>query len=154
MRRFCALLALSLIGSVPVEALEPGYLGYDPEANPQEDLRLAVAEAARDGKRIILVVGGEWCIWCKILQDFLVLNRDVKQQWEENYITIKVYFGPENRNESFLSQYPQIRGYPHLFVLESDGSLLHSQRTVELEHRQSYSRKKVSDFLESWKPGS
>ena len=154
MRAFCVLLAISMMGSLPTEGFAPGYLGYDPEADPAEDLELAVEEAARDGKRIILLVGGEWCIWCKILQDFLVQNRDIKQQWEENYITIKVYFGPENQNESFLSQYPQIKGYPHLFVLDADGRLLHSQRTAELESRQSYSKKKVTTFLESWKPRS
>jgi thiol:disulfide interchange protein len=115
---------------------------------------LAVEQATRDGKRIILVVGGEWCIWCKILQDFLILNRDVKQQWDDNYITIKVYFGPENQNQPFLSQFPEINGYPHLFVLDSDGSLLHSQRTAELESRESYSKKKVTKFLDSWRPGS
>jgi thiol:disulfide interchange protein len=154
MRFFGVLLAIWLLGASPAAALAPGYLGYDPDADPAKDLELAVEQATRDGKRIILVVGGEWCIWCKILQDFLILNRDVKQQWDDNYITIKVYFGPENQNQPFLSQFPEINGYPHLFVLDSDGSLLHSQRTAELESRESYSKKKVTRFLDSWRPGS
>ena len=39
----------------------------------------------------------------------------------------------ENENKEFLSKYPEIKAYPHLFILEKDGSLLHSQNTEELE---------------------
>ena len=39
----------------------------------------------------------------------------------------------ENENKAFLSKYPEIQGYPHLYVLEKDGTLLQSQNTAELE---------------------
>jgi hypothetical protein len=37
-------------------------------------------------------------------------------------------------------------------VLESDGSLLHSQNTYELESGNSYSEEAVLRFLEKWAP--
>ena len=55
--------------------------------------------------------------------------------------SLKVNFSPENQNRSFLRRYPRIPGYPHIFVLESDGRFLHSQGTAELESGRSYSRR-------------
>ncbi len=53
---------------------------------------------------------------------------------------------------SFLGQYPKIRGYPHIFVLETDGTLLYSKNTVELEEGRSYNEKAILGFLEEWMP--
>ena len=52
----------------------------------------------------------------------------------------------------FLAQYPEIKGYPHLFVLDNDGKLLHSQFTGELEKGKGYDRKKFFEFLKAWAP--
>ena len=123
---------------------------YDPSANPRDDLKWAIEEAEKQNKRIVLVVGGEWCVWCHVLDDFVAKNSDIRKLWISNYVTIKVNFSRENKNEEFLSQYPKIQGYPHIFVLEKDGSFLHSQRTAKLESGRSYSRKKMKSFLEAW----
>jgi hypothetical protein len=67
-------------------------------------------------------------------------------------VTVKINFSKENENEKFLSKYPKIPGYPHLFVLEKDGKLLHSQFTADLEEGQSYYLQKFTDFLKKWTP--
>jgi hypothetical protein len=64
---------------------------------------------------------------------------------------VKVNFSKENKNESFLSNYPKIEGYPHIFVLESDGAFLHSQDTGLLEKEKSYDKDKILAFLKEWK---
>jgi hypothetical protein len=48
--------------------------------------------------------------------------------------------------------YPRVKGYPHLFVLERDGSLLHSQDTGELESGKGHDPEKVMAFLKRWNP--
>ena len=58
----------------------------------------------------------------------------------------------ENKNEPLLSRYPQINGYPHLFVLERDGHFLHSQDTGQLEEGKSYNLAKFMAFLKEWSP--
>ena len=63
---------------------------------------------------------------------------------------MKVNYSKENKNEEVLSQYPRIAGYPHLFVLDSDGKLLHSQDTGELESGDHHDRDKVFNFLKEW----
>jgi hypothetical protein len=70
----------------------------------------------------------------------------------EHFLVMKVNYSSENRNEEFLADYPTIPGYPHLFVLETDGSRLHSQGTAELEEGSGYSEQAVLEFLNQWKP--
>ncbi|HQF43899.1 MAG TPA: thioredoxin family protein [Ignavibacteriaceae bacterium] len=125
---------------------------FDPNRDPFEDLKITIEKAEQSGKRIILDVGGEWCIWCHRIDAFMRNTEEVKSLLEENYIVLKVNYSKENKNEKFLSQYPAIEGYPHFFVLEKDGTLLHSQNTGELEKDKDYSKEKFVEFLNKWKP--
>jgi len=123
---------------------------FDPMKNPFEDLENAIVKAKEENKRIILDVGGEWCIWCHRLDAFIENDDEIKGFLNDNFITVKVNFSPENKNEKFLSQYPAIKGYPHIFVLDSDGKFLHSQDTGLLEKEKSYDKEKILEFLKQW----
>lgn len=125
---------------------------FDPAADPFKDLQTTIQEAEKSDKRIILDVGGDWCIWCHRIDAFMNNNEEIKSLLENNFIILKVNFSKENKNEKFLSQFPAIEGYPHFFVLEKDGKLLHSQNTGELEQDKDYSKEKFIDFLNKWKP--
>ena len=127
-------------------------LMFDPARNPFEDLKIAVSTATESNKRIILDVGGEWCIWCHRIDAFMHNTEEIKSLLAENFIIVKINYSKENKNEKFLSQYPAIEGYPHFFVLESDGKLLHSQNTGDLEKDKDYDKDKFLDFLNKWKP--
>jgi thioredoxin-related protein len=123
---------------------------FDPSRNPADDVAEAVEEAERTDKRIILDVGGDWCIWCHRLDDFINKNDEINSLLHKNFIVVKINFSKENKNEDFLSQYPQITGYPHLYVLDKDGEFLHSQNTGELEEDKGYSKEKMISFLKKW----
>ncbi|MGE5351099.1 MAG: thiol-disulfide isomerase, partial [Acidobacteriota bacterium] len=69
-----------------------------------------------------------------------------------NYIVVKVNYSKENKNEAVLSKYPKIPGYPHLFVLDSEGKLIHSQETGVLEKDKGHDPEKVLNFLKEWSP--
>ena len=126
--------------------------GYDPTADPFVDLQQAVSEATGSGRRILLEVGGEWCIWCHYWEDFLAGDAAVSQPLTRAFVVLKVNYSPENENSEFLSQYPHIPGYPHFFVLDTDGRFLHSQGTAVLEQGRSYEPKKVLEFIRQWGP--
>ena len=120
---------------------------FDPQSNVQQNLDNAVKMAKESGKRIILDVGGEWCIWCHRIDDFINSHADIHNFLYNNYVVVKVNYSPENKNEEFLSKYPKIEGYPHIFVLDTDGKLLKSKNTGELEHEKSYSAEKMMAFF-------
>lgn len=124
---------------------------FDPTRNPYDDLKSTIDLAQSTNKRIILDVGGEWCIWCHRIDAFIENSKDIKSLINENFVVLKINYSKENKNEKFLSQYPIIEGYPHFFVLDTDGKLLHSQNTGELEKDKDYDKEKFISFLNKWK---
>ena len=126
---------------------------YDPARNPADDLAQAIVIAQRENKRIMLELGGDWCIWCKYMDDFYKSQPDILQARVENYVLVKVNVSEENANEKFLSQFSEAAGYTHIYILESDGTLLHSQNTADLEDgADSYVPDVFMAFLQKWAP--
>jgi len=125
---------------------------YDPEADPFADLEATVVVAQESGRRILLNVGGNWCGWCYTLDGYIKANDDVRELLEANFLVLKVSMDQENDNEKFLSQYPEISGYPYWFVLDNDGTFLHPQSTGALEEGPSYDKAKIIAFLDEWGP--
>jgi len=126
---------------------------FDPKRDASKDIKTAVKQAQKNDKRILLDVGGEWCIWCHRLDQFFTDNKDINDLLKGKYIVVKVNYSPENKNEKVLSQYPKIPGYPHIFILDKNGKLIHSQNTGELEKDKGYDREKVIAFLNKWSAG-
>ena len=161
MSRITTLVAMIVLAvsslSAQSAAVPPGeyvpVVTFDPKRNASEDIREAVVDAKETGRRVLLDVGGEWCIWCKRLDQFFEENKDVAEVLHRNFVTVKVNYSKENTNEAVLSRYPKVAGYPHLFVLENDGTLIHSQDTGQLEKGKGHDRDKILAFLNAWAPG-
>jgi hypothetical protein len=86
------------------------------------------------------------------LDTLFAKNPDLDQFLHKNFVVVKVNYSKENKNENVLSRYPKIPGYPHFFVLNSDGKLLCSQDTGELESGKGHDPEKVLTFLKKWAP--
>jgi thioredoxin-related protein len=123
---------------------------YDPKRDAAQDIREAVAEAKRTNRRVLLEVGGEWCSWCHHMDDFFAAHSDLTELRDKNFVTVKINFSEENQNKEVLAQYPAIAGYPHLFVLDAEGKLVHSQDTGVLEESKSYNLERFTHFLTYW----
>jgi len=132
---------------------------YHPPNDAFQDVEAAAARAKKEGKRVMMVVGGNWCDWCSVLDAFILETPAVKEAIKRHFVFQKVFWGPRKKNEEFLSQFPEIKLYPHIFLLDGDGKLLHSQETEPLEmegmgeKEKEYDEAKFLAFLEKWKPG-
>jgi thiol:disulfide interchange protein len=125
---------------------------FDPARDAAGDIRGAVAEARRSGRRVLLDVGGEWCIWCRRLDTLFLKHPELSSYRDSHYVVVKINWSPENKNEEVLSRYPAVSGYPHLFVLDSDGMLVRSQNTGDLEKGKGHDPDRVMAFLRAWAP--
>lgn len=127
---------------------------FDPARDAAADVASAVTIAKAQGKRVLVDVGGEWCSWCRQMDAFFDANADARKLRDDNYVWVKVNWSPQSRNEALLSRWPRIQGYPHLFVLDGAGRLLHSQNTGLFEDAEGvrYEKSKILAFLREHRP--
>jgi len=143
--------ALSFVlAAAAVAQSSAGHGKFDPKRDAAKDIANAVAQAKKQNKRVLLDVGGEWCGWCHKLDKMFRTDNDVARILRDKYVVVKVNFSPENKNEAVLSKLPPAEGYPHLYVLDKNGRLLHSQGTGALETGDHHDHDKVMRFLRTW----
>jgi hypothetical protein len=145
-------IAVALVALAATAEAAAADIGYDPRANAFEQLDAAVAQAAVEDKLVLLISGGDWCIWCHYLAAFLQREADLDAALHEVFVVAKVYVGADNRNTEFFARLPEAAGAPHFWILSPTGELLESQQTVVLEDGdKSYDRAAVAAFVERWR---
>ncbi len=126
---------------------------YDAGRDAGKDIAAAVALAAASHKRVMVFVGGYWCVWSVELEKFCAATPEIMEFRDKNYVSVKVFHSPSrSAPPGPLAGYPKIAGYPHIYVLDSGGKMLCSQDTAQLEGADGYSRDKFMAFLRQWAP--
>ena len=123
---------------------------YDKNSDPHKDLSQAVQKAKKHNKKILLVVGGDWCRWCGTLDNFLDDHSEVASSFYGSFEVVKVYYGKgvNKATVAFLKQLPPLKGTPHFYILDAKMKLLKSIDTSYLERGYGYNRKKVIHFID------
>jgi hypothetical protein len=148
-RRTLVAATLSLCLATATRAAD---IGYDPRANPFDELASAVIRADSENKLVLLISGGDWCVWCHYLYEFLESHDDIDAALHDVFVVAKVYVGDDNRNKEFFATLPEAAGAPHFWILSSKGELLESQPTVVLEDgAKSYDEAKFRKFVDEWR---
>lgn len=150
MRDRARLIAIALLGFAIAAAAAELPARFDPSRDAAADVAEAIALANAQGKHVIVDVGGEWCSWCHILDRFIASHADVRALIDARYVWVKVNVSKENRNRALLAHWPRIEGYPHLFILDADGRLVHSQDTGVLESGKDYDEARFVAMLRKW----
>ena len=127
-------------------------IGYDPHADASAQLQSAVARAAAEHKLVLLISGGDWCVWCHYLAAFLEREPAIDMALHDVFIVQKVYVGTENMNAEFFGRLPKAAGAPHFWILSAEGEVLGTQDTLPLEDGdKSYDRAQFLAFVERWR---
>ena len=107
MRRNTALLALAVsLCTLAAQAGGPSKLppaGYDKNRDPAADLAAAIPQAQRENKRILLEVGGEWCVYCRLINKVIHEDERLMKMLDDGFIVVKVNFSDDVKNAAFLS---------------------------------------------------
>jgi len=129
---------------------------YHPEANAKADIKAAVDKAAKEGKHVFLMIGGNWCSWCLRFNDKLNTNDTLRTPFEKNYVMYHLNYSKENFNEDVLASlgYPQRFGFPVFVILDGKGNRIHTQSSGYLEQGKGYNTKEVADFFGQWSPAA
>jgi len=142
------------ITTLPASAQKDSVSIYDPGADAALQVQDAVDRARLGNKHVMLMIGGNWCRWCKMFDKFRQDNAKVDSAAKAGFIWQHVNFSKENRNASLLSklEFPQRFGFPVFVVLDGNGKRLHTQNSAYLEEGEGYSESKVLEFLRHWGP--
>jgi thiol:disulfide interchange protein len=145
---------LALIAAVALAACGKTPAGgrYDASRDAASDIQTALAQAKTAHKRVLVEAGGNWCSWCKILDRYFEDHADLAALREKNYVLVRVNVESGGPVPAALKSYPAPAGYPHLYVLDENGTLIQSQDTSQLEKGETYDPEKLAFFLNAFGP--
>ncbi len=123
---------------------------FDPERDAEADLAMTVERAAAENKRILLEVGGDWCVWTRSMDVFLAENEAVATALGRDFLIMKVNYSQVNDNYEFLRKFIEVSTLPHYLILDPSGNLVHSQETGVFEKGNSYDEASLVAFFTEW----
>jgi thiol:disulfide interchange protein len=131
---------------------------YDTKADGFQQIDAALQRAGANHKRVLVMFGANWCVWCHRLHGTFANDQAVAAALRENYELVLVDVNTRHgtkRNAAVNERYgnPVKEGLPVLVVLDASGRPLTTQETGALEDGKSaHDPQKVLAFLERWKP--
>jgi thioredoxin 1 len=128
---------------------------YAPGLDAHEEIKQAIAAAAKQHKNVLIVFGANWCYDCHVL-DLAFHRPDLTTVLQHNYEVVHIDVGQGDKNQDIMEQYhvPMKKGIPALAVLDSHGKLLYSQQGGEFEKTRSLAPEDLLAFLNRWKPAA
>lgn len=142
------LLLMPLLSSAQTETFNL----YHSDADAKAELMQAVKQAAVEHKHVFMIIGGNWCKWCRIFDKFQHEHYKIDSAFHANYVLLHVNFSKENKNNELMKEldFPQRFGFPVFVILNEKGEKIHTQNTSYLEKDEGYDEDKVLEFLDQW----
>jgi len=122
---------------------------YDAQRDAARDIAEAVAAARGAHRRVLVIVGGDWCKDCRDLDALLDAHPDLALLRDQRYLPVKVYVGTDNRNDAALARFPRLQWVPTLFELDVDGNVARSAPSTQFHDGGSLSSARIREFLDA-----
>jgi len=120
---------------------------YDASRDAAADIKNALASVKSTHKRVLIEAGGDWSAKCAAMHRFYDANPGLAAVRDANFVTVKVHVESGGPAPDAFKGYPAPPGYPHLYVLDENGSLIQSQDMTEFEKGDAYDLEKFTFFL-------
>lgn len=151
--------SISLAGLRAAEYPKQGDDVFDPAADGEAQVRAGLETARTSGRRVLLLLGANWCPWCHRL-DALLADKEMRPQWERDFVLVKIDVnrkGPTPRNAGVLERYrrPPQKGIPMLTVLDATGAILFAapQDDWATDDKKAIDPVKLKQCLTAWAKG-
>ncbi len=119
-------LALAACATTPHAPAHPDARAYSASADASADVDAALARAAANGKRVLLVLGANWCHDSRALAGWLATPRFAAltaERYEVVFVDVGIPQTGEGRNLEIAKRFglAELPGTPALLVLTADG---------------------------------
>ncbi len=126
---------------------------YDEGADPAALIADALGRGARGHKRVVAILGGNWCQWCLALDDLMTTDEAIRSALAERFIVVHLDSSAAAAlDEAWRT--PTRLGVPVLVFLDPDGSVAHVQSSIPLEtlggRLLAHDRARVLAVLRAW----
>ena len=115
----------------------------------------AVVVAKNTHRQVLCQMGGDWCKWCRLLNQEIASDTVLSQFIDEFFIYIHVtYNGKDDPQSQALNDRLQDAarfGFPVWVILNQHGNIVHIQNTAYLESGFGYDHQRLLDCLNDWK---
>jgi len=137
-------------------AQENNFNVYDPDLDGKIQVSESLKAIEGQDKHLLIMIGGNWCKWCRVFDKFSHENSKIDSTLSRNYKVVHVNYSKIDPDEELFEQldFPQRFGFPVFVIMNSKGERLHTQNTVYLEEGKAYSEKNVLNFLNDWSPNA
>lgn len=138
--------------SVPVAAVKPEAPSYLVSDDPSADVEVALERAGRSGKRVLLVMGANWCSDSRALAGWLATDRFaalIDEKYELVFVNIGMPRTGDGHNLGIARRFglPELPGLPNVLVLTSDGVLVNPTTATTWRNAESRSGDAIYDEL-------
>ncbi|CAN5384616.1 hypothetical protein BH11BAC2_BH11BAC2_02230 [soil metagenome] len=149
----CAVTALNAQSTATTTPLP---LIYHPELDARAEMNKAIKTAKLEHKNVVLMIGGNWCKWCRRFQQFIDANAKIDSTLKSGFVFEHLNYSKENKNLDILAElnFPQRFGFPVFVILDADGKRIHTQNSGYLEDGDGYSEEKIIEFFSQWSPSA
>ena len=132
---------------------KPLPLPYDEQANGMAAVAKARAKARAAHKLLLVDLGGNWCLDCRILAGTVDLP-EVKAWLDRHYTMVTVDVGRFDKNLDVQAHYGitgRLEGVPSLLVIDPrSDKLINEGRTAALSDARHMSPQGLADYLAQW----
>lgn len=150
---------LFVIGTIAVSSVAVAQDGpppeiarpYDERADAASEIASALRVARREDKRVLLVFGANWCVWCRRLAHTLEHDARVSAALSRSFVVVHVDTGSRGSGKSAAIDarygHPTRLGLPAIVVLDGAGSIVTTQETGALERGDRHDPQAILAFL-------
>ena len=130
---------------LPVVTMQP----YDEAANADAQVAAAFERAKKSHKRVLIDLGGNWCVDCLVLSNFLRLP-EMRRFMEAHYEEVLVDVGRFNRNLQIPARFgvtKRLEGVPALLIVTPDAKLVNGDRIFATADAHSMTPQALAEYL-------
>lgn len=143
-------IGIDTITQLPIVVRAP----YDVKANADAAVDAAFARAKKNGKRVLIDLGGNWCGDCIVLANLMQLP-EMKRFLAVHFEIVSVDVGRFDKNLQIPARFGiadrlKREGVPSIIVAEPDGTFVNRNDTSALEDARHMTPQAIADWLAQW----
>jgi hypothetical protein len=126
---------------------------YDEQADAQAVVAKAKAQAKREHKRLLIDLGGNWCLDCRVLASIMELP-ELRPFLAKHFVIAKVNIGRFDKNGEIAGHYGitgRLEGVPAILAVDPvHDRLLNRDKLFALADARHMTPQGLADWLAQW----